>query len=341
MANLPSYPFETLDFGATLEVAPGIHWLRMPMPFPLDHINLWLLEDADSWTLVDTGYNTEEVRGMWRALFSGFLGARSISRLIVTHFHPDHMSLAGWFVDELGANLWMSHAEWLQAHVNQGDGVTSDAERRITFYRRHGLDNDAIAGYRAARPDFSGVILPIPDTFRRIGQGDEITIGGRIWRVITGGGHSPEHASLWCEDANVLISGDQVLPRITSHVGVPYYEPDGDPLRQFLASFDRFRHLSEDVLVLPSHNLPFHGLHDRLDAITEHHRERLELAFEACAEPRTAVELIGAIFTRRRLDAMQTSFALGETLAHTNYLVADGRLARERTADGGIRFVRA
>ena len=340
MANLPSYPFEALEFGATLEVAPGIHWLRMPMPFPLDHINLWLLEDGETWTLVDTGYNTEKVRDLWRALFSNFLGGRSISRLIVTHFHPDHVSLAGRFVDELGADLWMSHAEWLQAHVNQGDGVTSDLERRVAFYRRHGLGDDAIAGYRAARPDFSNVILPVPDTFRRIGQGDEITIGGRTWHVITGGGHSPEHVSLWCEDANVLISGDQVLPRITSHISVFYYEPDGDPLRQFLASFDGFRHLPDDVLVLPSHNLPFRGLHDRLDAITEHHRDRLEVCHEACTEPRTAVELIGAIFSRS-LDSMQTTFAFGETLAHTNYLVGDGRLARQHSAEGGIRFVKA
>lgn len=339
MAYLPSYPFQTLDFGALLEVAPGIHWLRMPMPFPLDHINLWLLEDGDSWTLVDTGYNTEEVRGLWRAVISNFLGGRSISRLIVTHFHPDHMSLAGWFVNELGADLWMTHAEWLQAHVNQGDGVTADLKRRIAFYRRHGLGDEAIAGYRAARYNFSDVILPIPDTFRGIGQGDEITIGGCIWRVITGSGHSPEHSSLWCEDANVLISGDQVLPRITPHVSVFYYEPDGDPLGQFLASFDRFRHLPHDVLVLPSHNLPFHGLHDRLDAITAHHRDRLEVTHAACAKPRTAVQLISAIFSRP-LDAIQTTFAFGETLAHTNYLVRDGRLAREQTVDGRIRFVR-
>ena len=339
MVKLPSYPFETLDFGTPLEIVPGIQWLRMPMPFPLDHINLWLLKDDDNWTLVDTGYNTEEVRGLWRAVISNFEDCQSISRLIVTHFHPDHMSLAGWFVVELGADLWMSHAEWLQAHVNQGDGVTDDLERRIAFYRQHGLDEEAIAGYCAARSDFSNVILPIPDTFRRIGQGDEVTIGGRIWRVITGGGHSPEHTCLWCEDANVLISGDQVLPRITSHVSVFYYEPHGDPLRRFLASFDRFRHLPHDVLVLPSHNLPFRGLHDRLDAIAAHHRDRLEMTHAACAEPRTAAELIGAIFSRP-LDAIQTTFAFGETLAHTNYLVSDGHLLREQASGGQIRFVR-
>jgi glyoxylase-like metal-dependent hydrolase (beta-lactamase superfamily II) len=339
LANKPSYPFETIEFGTTQEVAPGIHWLRMPLPFPLDHINLWLLEDGDGWTMVDTGYNTEEVRRLWRTLFTGLLGGRPIRRLIVTHFHPDHMSLAGWFVGELGAELWMTHAEWLQAHVNQGDGVTADLERRVVFYRQHGLDDDAIAGYRAARPDFSDVILPTPDTFRRVVQGDEITIGGRIWRVVTGGGHSPEHASLWCEDANVLISGDQVLPRITSNVSVFYYEPDGDPLRLFLTSFDRFRHLPDDVLVLPSHNLPFHGLHDRLDAIDEHHRVRLDAAWEACAAPTSGVELISAIFSRK-LDSMQAAFALGETLAHANYLISDGRMARQRTADDRIRYLR-
>ena len=198
MTAAPSYPFERLDFGATREVAPGIHWVRMPLPFALNHVNLWLLEDGPGWTLVDTGYNSEEIRQFWQAITDRLLGGRPVRRVIVTHFHPDHLALAGWFTETWGAELWMTYAEWLQAHLNRTDTVTADLDMRIAFYRANGLDAESARGYRKDRPNFNQLILPLPATVRRIADGETFDIGGREWRVITGSGHSPEHACLWC-----------------------------------------------------------------------------------------------------------------------------------------------
>ncbi len=333
----PSYPFERLDYGEVREVAPGVNWVRMPLPFALNHVNLWLVEDGPGWTVIDTGYNSDEVRGFWQAIFDRVLDGRPITRVIVTHFHPDHLALAGWFVETWGAALWMSYAEWLQAHLNRTGTVTADLDMRLAFYRENGLGEESAHGYRKDRPNFNQLILPLPNTVRRIADDDRFPIGGNEWRVITGSGHSPEHACLWCPALNVLISGDQVLPRITTNISLPHNEPDGDPLGQFLASFDSFRDLPADTLVLPSHDRPFHGLHARLEALRAHHRDRLEAAFDACAEPRTAVDLIPVLFDRK-LDAHQMGFAIGEALSHTNHLMRQGRLTRTRDADGLVRF---
>jgi len=339
MANLPEYPFERIDYGATLEVAPGIHWVRMQLPFALNHVNLWLLEDDGGWAIVDTGYNDEPTRERWTAALARIAGDRPVTQLIVTHFHPDHCGLAGWFAEQRGAALSMTAAEWLQAHLNRHAGATADLEQRLAFFAANGLPEDALAGYRRERPDFARILRPVPGIYGRLMDGEEIAIGGRRWRVITGGGHSPDHAALWCAEANVLISGDQVLPRISTNVSVPSYEPGGDPLRLFLQSFDKFRPLPSDALVLPSHDRPFYGLHDRLAALDAHHADRLERTWDACAEPQTAAEMIPTIFDRA-LDAHQLGFAIGEALSHANYLVADGRLVRIRDADGLFRYRR-
>lgn len=337
MTATPSYPFDRLDHGEALEVAPGIHWVRMPLPFALNHVNLWLIEDGPGWTVVDTGYNTDEIRGFWQAILDRMLDGRAIRRVIVTHYHPDHLALAGWFVEHWGAELWMSYAEWLQAHLNRTDAVTADLDMRVAFYRANGLGEKAAIDYRAGRPNFNQLILPLPNTVRRISHGDSFDIGGREWQVITGSGHSPEHACLWCPELNVLISGDQVLPRITTNISLPHNEPDGDPLGQFLASFDRFKDLPGDALVLPSHDRPFVGLHERLAGLRDHHRERLDATRAACATPSTAVDLIPVLFNRK-LDAHQMGFAIGEALSHANHLMRQGLLTRTRDADGLARF---
>ena len=340
MPHPPEYPFPKIDGGATLEVAPGIHWVRMALPFALDHVNLWLLEDGDGWTAVDTGYNDDITRERWLAALDRLGGGRRVKRLVVTHFHPDHASLAGWFAERWGAALWMSYAEWLQAHLNRLGGATADMDARLAFYVKNGMGDEAVAGYRTHRPDFSKLILPLPQTLHRLSDGEAFDIGGRRWRVIAGGGHSPEHAALWCEEAGVLISGDQVLPRITTNVSLQAIEPDGDPLRLYLDSLDKFRALPAETLVLPSHDRPFHGLHDRLDVLVAHHDERLEAALAACAEPKTAVELIPVLF-KRRMDNQQLGFAIGEALSHANYLVGDGRLIRFEDANGILRYRQA
>lgn len=338
MANLPTYPYEKLDYGATLEVAPGVHWVRMPLPFALDHINLWLLEDGDGWTVVDTGYFTDEARDHWRAVLAGLGQGRPVKRAIVTHFHPDHLGLAGWFAEEYGARLWITNAEYLQAHLACAQSITHDVGGWMRFFVDNGLDAAAGERFKEARKDFGGTITPVPVTFRRIVDGEAIEIGGRQWRVITGGGHSAEHAALFCAELNLLISGDQVLPRITTNVSVWYTEPDGDPLRLFLASLERYRPLPPDVFVLPSHDRPFTGLHDRLDALAAHHRDRLDETLAHCEQPRTAMELVPVLF-RRALDDHQLAFAMGEALAHLNLLAADGSLRRTRNG-GSILYQR-
>src|SRR5690606_33325923 len=226
------------------------HWLRMPLPFALNHVNLWLLADGDGWTIVDSGYNSPETRACWETVFDGLLHGRPVRRVIITHFHPDHVSLAGWIAERWQASIWMTYSEWMQVQLNRLGGATADVEARLAFYARHGMEEEALEGYRQTRPDFTRVIMPIPVTFRRMIDGDVFPINGHDWTVITGAGHSPEHAALWCPSRNLLISGDQVLPRISTNVSLQFNEPDGDPLRLYLDSLNRFRPVAPDALVL-------------------------------------------------------------------------------------------
>lgn len=330
----PVYPHEKLEYGQTLEVAPGIHWVRMPLPFALNHINVWLLEDGDGFAVVDTGYNLEDVRTIWRNVLSRIVGERRVTRTIVTHFHPDHIGLAGWFAEQYGTELWTPYAEWMQARLSYN---VRDGDSWYAFYVANGLPAERANVQRLRRGRYSHACTPIPMTLRRIWDGMTFPIGGRAWRVITGAGHSPEHASLYCDELKLLISGDQVLPRITTNVSVWYNEPFGNPLRQFIESFAKFRPLPRDTFVLPSHDRPFYGLHDRLDTLEAHHAVRFDKARAACAEPKTAMEVVPALFDRQ-LDDQQIGFAVGELLAHLNYLMNDGRAERIAGADGIFRF---
>ena len=340
MSGKPTYHFERLEYGETKEVIPGIYWIRMPLPFALNHINLWLISDGDGWTIIDTGYNSDDTRNFWKNIFARLLDGKPIKRIIVTHFHPDHISLAGWLIKKWTAPIWMTYSEWMQAQLNRYGGPTADIDARMTFYKEHGMEKSGIDGYRETRPDFSKIILPLPTSFRRMIDTEEFPIGDHNWRVITGAGHSPEHAALWCKELNILISGDQVLPRISTNVSLQCNEPDGDPLRLYLRSLEKFRCLSKDALILPSHDQPFYGLHQRIDALGKHHGERLEAAYEACIEAKTSRELIPILF-KRQLDRHQLGFAIGEAMAHANYLVSDGRLSKARGNDGIIRYSQA
>ncbi len=343
-----THPRERLEFplaeppapGSTIELAPGIHWLRMPLPFALDHINLWLLEDGPGWTIVDTGFGRgEKTKELWQQVFAATLGRRTVTRVLVTHFHPDHMGLAGWLCEHFEAPLWCTQAEWLTAHLVRQGGGGGDVSKRLEHYRAHGLPADQLDAFRERGNPFAENVVPVPLSYRRIMEGDEIEIGGRQWRVIVGFGHAPEHACLYQRELGVLISGDQVLPKITTNVSVWPDQPEGDPLKLYLDSMAKFRPLPEESFVLPSHGLPFLGLHLRLGQLAEHHEERLEVTYEACAAPRSAVELIPVLF-KRALDLHQLGFAIGEALAHVNYLVGAGRLARVKSEDGVYRFVK-
>lgn len=324
------HPFPEPPAPATLtEVAPGVHWLRMPLPFALDHINLWAIEDGDDWVLVDTGVANDETRALWTRLLAG----RRVSRLICTHFHPDHMGLAGWIGDTTGAPLWTTLGEWLYGRMLWLDEADDYRANQREFYRRAGWDDDMLAALWGRGNTYRPRVGAVPTAFRRLRAGDELSIGGRSWRVMVGEGHAPEHASLWCAEAGVLISGDQVLPRISPIVGVWPQEPDSDQLGLFLGSLPQFRDLPADALVLPSHGLPFLGLHERVDQLLHHHDDRLARTREACAAPATALDVVRVLF-RRPLDPWQTGFATGETLAHLNHLIATGEIRREARPDG-------
>jgi len=327
--------------GTTLEAAPGVRWLRMPLPFALDHINLWLLEDEGGWTIVDTGFGRgEETKELWQRVFASTLGGRPVRRVIVTHFHPDHIGLAGWLCERFAVELWITQAEWLTGQLVRHGWSSGDVERRVGFYRRNGLAAETCEALRARGNLYAQNVSPIPVTYRRIMRGEEIAIDGRAWRVVIGEGHAPEHACLYCRELGVLIAGDQILPKITPNVSVFPDQPDGNPLKLFLDSLASFRELPPETLVLPSHGLPFYGLALRLEQFVKHHDVRLERTAAACEVPRSAAEIIPVLF-RRKLDLHQITFAIGESLAHLHYLESLGALRRESDGDGVYRFVKA
>jgi len=326
--------------GETLSVAPGVWWLRMPLPFALDHINLWLIEDGSGWAIVDTGYAMAETTARWERIFAERLGGSPATRIIVTHHHPDHIGLAGWLAERWQAPLWISEKEWLFARLLTRTGDDS-AELRRGFARRAGLEAAASELFAEHHMGYRRGVPSVPSSFQRLADGQVVEIGGRRWRVIIGEGHSPELACLYCAETGVLISGDQVLPKISPNISVQAHEPDGDPLARFLRSLDKLRSaLPPETLVLPSHNLPFVGLHERIDALAAHHKARCEEVIAVCECPQSAVQLLPVLF-RRPLDRHQMAFALGEALAHLHYLTGCGALARVLDADGVNRFVRA
>jgi glyoxylase-like metal-dependent hydrolase (beta-lactamase superfamily II) len=335
------YPFDQLpEPGAALAVADGVHWLRMPLPFALDHINLWLLEDGAGLVAVDTGIALDPVKDAWRAVLAGArensaLAGRCLTRLIVTHFHPDHVGLAAWLEAETGAPLWMTQGEYLTAHLVAAGIAPFGVATMLDFFRAHGLDAERLAALEKRGNAYKRGVPELPATFQRLAAGDTLAIGGRDWRVIVGYGHAPEHASLYCEALGVLIAGDMLLPRISTNVSVFAANPQGDPLGLFLASIERLTALPEDTLVLPSHGRPFRGLHARVAQLAAHHEERCADLLAACAvRPQSAAELLPVLFGRPIEDAHQTMFAMGEAIAHLNHLEIQRRL--ERTIENGI-----
>lgn len=336
-----SYPFEAIPGpGEALEVAGGVHWIRMPLPFALDHINLWALEDGDGWTLVDAGYALDTVKDLWEQVCARVLRGRPVNRIIVTHYHPDHVGLASWLAQRFGAPVWMTEAEYLTAHAVWTGLAGYGRDAVLALFRSHGLDEKYLSLFSARESAYKRGVPGLPDSFRRIIDRDEIEIGGRAWTVVEGHGHSPEHAALHCRELGVFISGDMVLPRISTNISVWAKEPEGDPLGLYLDSLYRYRDLPANTRVLPSHGRVFHGLHRRIEDLEAHHAERLRLVREACASPKTAAELMQVLFNRE-LDAHQVFFAIGEAIAHLNRLMRRGEVERSLGADGVFRFAAA
>jgi glyoxylase-like metal-dependent hydrolase (beta-lactamase superfamily II) len=336
-----SYPFPDLpDPGTTLEVAPGVRWLRMPLPFQLNHINLWMVEDDGGWTIVDTGIGNDETRQCWEKIFSGMKDLR-VKRVILTHYHPDHAGNAAWLCGKFGVELWTTQGEYLTAHAVRAASAGYTSEAVLSVFEKNGLDAERRAAMAPKGNRYAALVPGFPASYRRIYEGDAVRIGGRDWTAIVGYGHAPEHLSLYCKALNVVIAGDMLLSTISTNVSVWSVDPEGDPLRLFLQSIARYRALPEDVLVLPSHGKPFRGAHARIGELEGHHAGHFRKLEEALqGPPMSAAELLGVLF-RRPLDAHQTFFAMGEAIAHLHYLYYAGRASRSVGADGVMRYARA
>jgi glyoxylase-like metal-dependent hydrolase (beta-lactamase superfamily II) len=329
------YPFERgPGLGEGVEVAPGVKWIRMPLGGSLAFINVWAIAEGEGWAIVDTGLNSDASREAWRTAFAGALEGRPVTRVFITHMHPDHIGMAGWLTRKFGCRLWISRLEFLMCRSLAADTGREAPPDALEFYRAAGWDADALETYRARFGGFGRALHALPDSFQRMRDGDAIEIGGRVWKVVVGSGHTPEHVCLWQPDLKLMISGDQVLPKITSNVSVFPTEPAADPLDDWLTSLARIKTIvPDDVLVLPAHNEPFHGLHARIDALIGGHERRLTYLAAEIAEPKRAVDVFHVLF-RRKIDGGNISMATGESLAHLNCLMARGLAVRERDADG-------
>lgn len=334
------YPFAEHPTGATaIEVAPGIQWLRLPLPFRLNHVNIWLLREADGFTVIDTGADTAQARELWPAIEAGVMGGGKVRRLIATHGHTDHIGLSGWLTRRWDCTFSATMAEYFHAQVRHYEArfpVPVEDERWLAS---HGCAAETIMSYVKERERNRAQLGAPPPAYQRLRDGETIRIGGRDWTIIACGGHAIEHASFYCAADKLLIAGDQVLSKISPMIGVFPAEPLSDPLSDYLSSFERFRRLPADTYVLPSHGLPFYGLHARVEQLADHHRQRLATLVELMARPTGSMVLTGGLFARAVAEG-QGRMALAETLAHAHHLIATGRARRTLGDAGEVLFAR-
>ena len=330
-----SYEFsERPDTGEVMQVAPGVEWLRMPLPFALGHINLWLLEDKDGWAIVDTGVYTEDSKEVWKKTFDRAMDGRPVTRIIVTHLHPDHAGCAGWLADQLDVELLMTREEYLLCRILTSDTGRPAPDAGIRFYRGAGYSQEALDKYKERFGLFGKYVSALPESYRRLQDGDVLLIGENEWQVVVGRGHSPEHACLYCADLNLLISGDQLLPTISSNVSVHPTEPAANPLSDWICSLRELKEkIPEDALVLPAHGKPFRGAHARLDQLIHEHESGLTKLHRLCKEPTRAIDTFSALF-KARITGSNLMFATGESIAHLNYLIGIGQMTVETDEDG-------
>lgn len=333
------YEFEVRpEAGETLRVADGLHWLRMPLPYALNHINLWLIEDDAGWIVVDTGVATRASKDVWIETFETTMSGQPVTHVVVTHLHPDHVGCAGWLVHEFHVDLWMTRDEYLLCRVLVADTGRPAPEEGIHFYTAAGFSEDAIQRYKDMFGGFGRVVSPLPESYKRLKDGDVVRFGAHSWEIMVGRGHSPEHACLYCADCNVLISGDQLLPTISSNVSVWPTEPQANPLRDWISSLGELqRRLPEDVLVLPAHGKPFRGAHTRLQALIDEHADKLDVLRDWCREPRRVVDTFPALYKSKISDS-NLIMATGEAVSHLNYLLDDGAMIAEPDDDGIIWY---
>jgi glyoxylase-like metal-dependent hydrolase (beta-lactamase superfamily II) len=336
--------------GAALEVAPGVFWLRMGLPFALNHINLWLLRDRlphpsqsgvwqEGWTAVDCGVDNPATREAWLQVEAHVLQGLPILRVLATHMHPDHMGLAHWLCERWQAPLWMSTSEYQSALLACHGLSNFGGDPTVRFFNAHGWNKaEDLAVVRSRMGYYPSMVPKVPGSYVRLMSGMHVRIGDRIWQCISGYGHSPEHMALLDDTQQLMISGDMLLPSISTNVSVYAMEPDGNPLQHFLDSLDKMQQLSDDTLILPSHGRPFQGAAARMAQLRSHHAERLEELLLACTEQALCAHDVLPLIFKRALDVHQTTFAMGEAVAHLNLLWLDGRLSREQDAAGTYRF---
>lgn len=330
-----AYEFsDTPASGTATEIADGVHWLRMPLPFTLDHINLWLFRDGGGWCVVDTGVCTSTTREVWKRVFIEPMNGDPATHVVVTHLHPDHAGCAGWLAERFGVDLWMTRDEYLLCRVLTADTGRPAPEAGIAFYRAAGFAEEALDRYRDMFGFFGRLVSPLPDAYRRLYDGLTGPIGDHQWEVVVGRGHSPEHACFYSRELDLFVAGDQILPTISANVGVYPTEPEANPLKDWLETLQAIRsRIPPNVLVLPAHGRPFRGAHARIDQLIAGHRERLDALLEACAAPCRAVDTFPALY-RTRIDHDNLIMATGEAIAHLHYLMAEEAITAETDAAG-------
>ncbi|MFP7672191.1 MBL fold metallo-hydrolase [Marivita sp. S0852] len=330
------YPWETPpDEGQATEVADGILWIRLPLPMKLDHVNVYALDDGDSWTLVDTGFASRRSKALWAQLLTGPLGGKPVRRVLVTHHHPDHIGMAGWFQSDHGSTLITTRTAWLMGRMLQMDEQATPNSETLVFWQRCGMAPEILEKRKSERPfNFADCVAPLPLGYQRIKQGDTVTAGGRTWDVHIGNGHAPEHATLWSRDDNLVLAGDQILPSISSNIGVYATEPEADPVADWLEACERFSTLArEDHLVFGGHKLPFTGLPLRLHQLIENHHSALRRLETHLAKPQSAGDCFAPLFKRSIGDG-EYGLALVEATAHCLHLWHEGRATRDLDENG-------
>ena len=322
------------EIGEAIDILPGLKWLRLPLPFLLGHINVWLLKDGETWVIVDTGIFSKPTRAVWQDVFTNCLDDAPVSRVLVTHMHPDHVGCAGWLCQRFGVELYMTRDEYLLCRILVSDTGLPVPDEGRSFYHAAGFSEEQMCLYSEMFGGFGKVVSQLPQSFHRLRQKYTVTIGAQQWQVITGHGHSPEHACLYNPQWNVLISGDQILPTISPNVSVYPTEPTANPLAGWFESLRRMKtRLPDDVLVLPAHGKPFRGVKERLDALIEEHETGLEKLRERCLEPKRAVDVFAALFKSKITDK-NMMMATGEAIAHLNYLIYAGEMEFEKDQNG-------
>ena len=334
------FPYEEAPkMGEVREIVPGILWACLPLPFALNHVNVYFIEDGKGWAVFDNGVFSKKMCEFWEQLLAGPLGGRPITKVIVSHHHPDHIGMSGWLCEKYDAPLLISQTAYLMC-VNLSLNPRQDrASFYYDFYRRYGMEEETARLITTSGHRYLTMVSELPETFLRLLSGDELYIGGRRCRVLQGDGHAPEQIMLYIPDENILLAADQVMAKISPNVSVWSTDPDSDPLGHFLRSLRLLEaNIPGDPLVLAGHKLPFYGLHQRCRELVAHHDERCAIIAEACLKgPKSVADLVPYVFPRE-LDPQQHGFAFSEVHAHVNRMIRRGEVHWIEPQDGVYRI---